>query len=222
MRNFSQRAARLFILSLLPLFLTSCFVIEENYTFNADGSGQMEFIFDMSQLLSFLPEDMDRDSLGMGQMSEAFVEMENSIADMPGISNVNTINDEENLRFGVSYNFKDKESLNEALNTLLTGGAGSSGTVYISQVGNVYGRLATEGGNMMMEALKGEIGDEEEMGFLFSSMKYKVNMKVPKAIRTIYAESEFSQADNNSISFEYGFDKLSENPDLIGTTIVTQ
>lgn len=115
-----------FLLTVFALFgLTGCFELEEKAHFNKDGSGNYQFTIDLAQLGSFINmmEAMDsnkdvEEASPKDEIKKGFEESKSELADIKGISNVTPIEDEENFRFGFSFDFKDINALNAGMNKI--------------------------------------------------------------------------------------------------------
>lgn len=116
-----------YLLTAFVLFgLTGCFELEEKAHFNKDGSGNYQFTIDLAKLGSFInmmeamdqSSDDDEESNPKDEIKKGFEESKSELADIKGISNVTAIEDEENFRFGFSFDFKNINSLNEGMNKI--------------------------------------------------------------------------------------------------------
>ncbi len=134
------------MIALCALFCcTACFDIQENLFLKKDGSGNFSFIIDMSEFKSMMAMfDGVGKSLGgkddtnesrskdrnkekakakeskspTDKLSSAFEKTRRKLLNTPGITNVKSIEDSISLHVGVSFDFKNIASLNEAMNKL--------------------------------------------------------------------------------------------------------
>ncbi|MFA0962638.1 hypothetical protein AB9P05_12625 [Roseivirga sp. BDSF3-8] len=113
-----------YLLSLVALFgFTGCFELEEKAHFNRDGSGTYQFTVDLGRLKSFIDmmdamseESEDAKSSPKEEIKDGFNETNEKLSRIRGISNIKPIEDEENFHFGLSFDFKDIDALNKAMN----------------------------------------------------------------------------------------------------------
>lgn len=124
MLNFRSK---LFILLFSLFVCTGCFDFQENLFLKKDGSGTFTFSIDMSKAKSMLAlfgempksiesNDFEMNTMSTSKISAAFQVIEQNIVPVTGISNLKTINDTLNLKFGVSFDFKNIAALNKAMN----------------------------------------------------------------------------------------------------------
>ena len=224
---FMKHFLRIVLILSLGFIATSCLTFEESYTFNEDGTGSMELALDLTQLTAFVPEGPERDSLFM--MSEIFVEMEDQLAGISGISNINPFTDRENMRIGISYDFNDTESLNEALNTILVAESIDGNHAFFEKKGNSYIRknLPTTQGITLVEGMAQSMmaeagGEAEQMEFLLEAMKYNVNLDFPSRVKVLYteADSEISGDNHSSVSVTTNFNQIIKDRDLLSSSVV--
>ncbi|MBX3101131.1 MAG: hypothetical protein KF690_01325 [Bacteroidetes bacterium] len=108
----------LFIAIALAWGATACIQINEDITLNSDNSGSLSWTMDLKGLLSLM------ESFGgsAGQTGETSAKMDSTFGDMkaklmaiPGVSNVKQVSSEADMLFGVTFDFKDVNTLNAAL-----------------------------------------------------------------------------------------------------------
>jgi hypothetical protein len=104
--------------SLLPV-CTACFEIREEVDIKKDGSGTYALLVDMSQSKAMLELAMamteNKDKLPLGELDSSFVKGTARFQDVPGISQVQPINNRQDFVFGMKFDFKDVAALNLAL-----------------------------------------------------------------------------------------------------------
>jgi len=121
------------LLAVCVLTLSSCFNIIEEVTFHNSGKGSYSMMFDMSGFKSTLqmfqkmvPPDTTSSTTAStptafnNPMSKDTSGLTLALKSVAGISNVLSINDSTNFRFGFAFDFEDVNSLNLALKTLHT------------------------------------------------------------------------------------------------------
>jgi len=100
--------SKLFIFFLIGVISASC-SIDEKFKFNSDLSGHYSFEFDYSAILEF-------DSSGSAnmEMDKGYIEMEEELKGIEGLSNIVVLSDNEIGKVLVSYDFTSIEALNQA------------------------------------------------------------------------------------------------------------
>ena len=106
----------------VALSCSGCLTIEEHYVFKKNGSGNMEFVVDMSALaemmdgLSKMGGTEGSSDEGMGDMDMA--SSADRLREIPGISKVK-LNSKKTFVQRVSFKFRDVTALNKALRILM-------------------------------------------------------------------------------------------------------
>ena len=95
------------IVFFLSIYLCGC-TIDEGYKFNSDLSGNYTFKFDYSALL-----ELDSSGNANEEMEKGYVEMEEELKKIEGISNINISSDNEKGKVIVSYDFANLDALNQ-------------------------------------------------------------------------------------------------------------
>lgn len=102
------------------LLCTGCFDLEEYLFLKKDGSGKFSFVVNMSKMMAMA--QMFEDSTETKKYDESdkvntqFERARRKIVNIPGISNYQEIADSVNYRYGFSFEFRNVQSLNKALN----------------------------------------------------------------------------------------------------------
>jgi len=210
----------------LALGVTSCLTLEETYTFNKDGSGNMEFAMDLSQLAAFVEEGPTMDTLFM--MGQAFEEMLPQLDEVAGLTDVETFEDRENFKIGLRFAFDDEEALNAALNTVLVAESIDDAHGFFTRSGNSLTRttLPSSKGVSLPAALaqsflaEGEGG--EEMDFVLESMQYKMSYTFDKRVKVVYADAqaEVSGEDNEQVTLTTNFKELLGREEYLSASFV--
>ena len=108
-------------LVVITLGASSCFDILEEYEFHADGSGKATVLVDVAKMMDMMEafgSAMDSTGNEAGKsMDEMFTENQTvaQLKAIPGISNVQDLNNRDTKQIGYSYEFKNIEALNQAL-----------------------------------------------------------------------------------------------------------
>ncbi|MFN8239061.1 MAG: hypothetical protein U0T77_12905 [Chitinophagales bacterium] len=126
MRN---RLLKLLILLLSVFGCSACFDLQENLFFKKDGSGTFSFIVSLGDLKSMMSlfenEKSDNNEKNPrtkkssnDKLNNNFESTRKKLLKIDGITNVKTIEDTINNKFGLSFNFKNIDVLNNAMNRL--------------------------------------------------------------------------------------------------------
>lgn len=220
-----QRIWNVFAWLLLAFAVTSCLTVEEHYTFNQDGSGQMELAFDLKQLAMFVEEGPQRDSLFM--MGEVFGEITPQLDEMDGITRIETFEDRENMRLGLRFDFRDVAALNAALNSVLILEGGDE-HMFFTREKDQYQRVGPSAGqgitliDAVAQSFMGEGGDPQEAETVLGMMKYKTLYRFPKRVKLVYAEAEADVTGDEHDRVELGstFSELLKDRDELDAAFV--
>ena len=209
---------RLTLLLLISLSLSSCITIIESYTFHNDGSGQMEYIVDMSEISSLMKMGggLDEQDDLMGQSKE---EWGKKLAGIQGITNTSTVFDEDEYMFTVSFDFSSPDALNKALNDVLQI---KSEEKIFHWNGSMISRKHQP--DTQMELLNEMKGDEqsEMVMSLFQDMKYVCKYQFDKKVKVFYSSPAigFDKSGKKEWVLETNMEQLVENPTALNVGIV--
>ena len=110
------------LLLLLPgLLLSGCFQLIEEINMKADGSGEMVLTLDLSQSMQRVKGYLeagyveDKELPSKSQLQSFFDELEDELAGLPGLSDVNILSNWNSFVFKVRCRFKKVEDLDNAL-----------------------------------------------------------------------------------------------------------
>ena len=164
------------------VLLTGCLTIEENYTFKKDGSGSMEYVVDMSEMMEMMKNfesmagDKDKskkDDDGVGEM-----DLGDEMAQLKKIAGIKKVKVKKEKDGGVqrlSFRFADIDALNQALNKLMPDSTGERSNFFRWE-GNTLvrtnNRHALEMGDDMAED-EASADSTMDAGAILKSMKYK-------------------------------------------------
>jgi hypothetical protein len=105
---------------LILLSLSSCFELREEIDIKPNGTGTYTMIVDMSKsktlLDMFMKMNENGDKVSMAEIDSTFLKGSDDLNKIEGITNAQTINDKTNYVFGIKFDFKDVDALNDALN----------------------------------------------------------------------------------------------------------
>ena len=128
--SFVLKKANTYLLKVIPFFLllllTSCFELQEEVAIQKDGSGHYKMILDFSAHKEMIQELLNTADTskskpfgkeGLDKLTKTWTEGAVKLNKINGITNAFEIADEQNFRYGFSFDFSDIEALNLALAT---------------------------------------------------------------------------------------------------------
>ena len=114
-----KRIPILLVIATLMFGLTSCFEIREKIELNKNGSGTYSLIIDLSEMKSMIeamnPDGDVTEGSPFNEMEEDFVVTRDLLSEIDGISNVNFYAENEGFKVVTSFDFKEMEALNQAI-----------------------------------------------------------------------------------------------------------
>lgn len=180
-------------------FLASC-TIKENYLFNSDLSGHYSFQFDYSALLEF-----DTSGSANAEMEKGYLEMENELKKIEGISNIIILSDGDKGKVIVSYDFANLEALNQT-NFDQESGKYSK---FFSKEGNKF-FFTTDFSEEMKNYTDPDMSLEELKENIQTMLEYTIHFQFENKIKVINT-SNIEQVDDYSLSYTLNEQGLS-NP----------
>ncbi|MEZ4980010.1 MAG: hypothetical protein R2769_00160 [Saprospiraceae bacterium] len=200
----------IFLVLFSATMLTSCFEIIEEVTYHKDGSGELKYVFDMGGLKPMLEMAAAMDTTGqmnmdtLGMISKEFV---NKVEGLKGITNIAEISDADNLKFGVSFNFDDPESLNTAVNQLMESpGLMSGETTTFEGSKKKFTRLASKNLTGIFDEILGETGAGEngEMAMMFlKDVSYTTIYHFDKKVKKMSNDKAVLSDDKKTVTMKY-------------------
>ena len=173
--------------------LTACITIEEDYDFNADGSGKMSLKMDITQLLAMMDllndsedeeeetEEEEENTNFRVEMYTLFSEQLKQIESISGVKDTKLWMNADSSVFSLSYSFDNLKTLNRAYQVLMTGGEDAASNEFVASKKN-FKRV----GDKASIPGQGEISEEEKemVSLLLSdSFKYSISYAFPTAIK---------------------------------------
>lgn len=207
-----------FILS--AIFLSGCITIHEDYKFNKNGSGTMEYTIDMSKLLSMMQSFSESENSEDLQIDQSFIEATEELKSIKGISNVSLTGNNSEYIYGIKYDFTDIDVLNEAMSSILK--QESHYSKYISIDGKKITRHSVISDEFSFDKLKGkEEGeiDKETMQGIFEQMKYFITMNFQRPVKSVTTMADYN-IKGKTIFLETNFAKILENKKNLETQII--
>jgi hypothetical protein len=200
----------------LSIFIfTSCFEIKEILNLRKDGTGTYEFIVDMSQsaaMLSML-DNLSTDSVSeeddspFGEVDKSFDDTKERLEAIEGIINVKSIKNEEDLLFGISFEFLTIYALNKALNRINADKdeqmSKEKEKIYFSMSKRTFQRYNTE--NFTEDLFQGAgLGEASvTVGMFFNDFSYSTKYTMPKKIKSMTNPDAELSKDKRTASVTY-------------------
>jgi len=219
-----MRKLLLFSFSASLLLLTSCITIFEKYKINADGSGTLEYIIDMSEMYEMMAAFSDStEEMDMSSFDESMQGALPGLNAINGISNIELTGTPSKFISGVKFDFNNSDALNKAMAVLFMNEENTSDDAkYVEIKGKNFTRFGLTSKDFNKEALLGaEEMDEETMKTMLESLKYKVSVEFEKPVKKVTSIAVFIQ-EKNSVSIETNFSEIFDNADYLKTVIKTK
>jgi len=191
-----KHVKRLLILALSVGLLSSCFEIEEQITFNNNGSGSYSFVLDMAEMkvmFEAMGSSVDEleESPGQSFVNDFNKDQRPLIEGVPGISNIQAINDEEAYKFGYSFDFTNVQALNGGLNVAFANDDSPKRNEVYAEAGKGY--FARRDPQNIKQELFAALGEQNEemkaMGMdpadIFGQVNYHLIYNFPKAVKSV-------------------------------------
>jgi len=214
----------LFSFSASLLLLTSCITIFEKYKINADGSGTLEYIIDMSEMYEMMAAFSDStEEMDMSGFDESMRETLPGLKNLSGISNIELTGNPTKFIAGVKFDFNNSDALNKAMAILFMNEEKSEDkTKYVEIKGKNFTRFGLTSKEFNKEALLGsEELDQETMKTLLESMKYKISVEFEKPVKKVTSMAVLTQ-EKNSVLLETNLSEIFNNSDYLKTIIKTK
>jgi hypothetical protein len=205
-------------------FLSGCITIIEKYTINADGSGTMEYVIDMSEMYEMMASFSDS-----AQEPES-IELDKSLRDalpvlntIDGISKVELTGDVSRYIAGIKFDFKNVQALNKALGVILEGEANTgTETQYVSLKGKTFTRFSLTSKDFNKEELlSSQELDEETTKMMLESMKYQISITLEKPVKKVTTLAHYTMEDN-TVLIDSDFSQIFDNTEVLKTVIKTK
>lgn len=221
------------------LFFSSCINIEENFHFNRDGSGSMWIKMDIGDMMAMMGGFMegldeeggeDTEDLNMDELFDNKATLDRLSA-IPGVSNVKSLNDQEEGIIGYSYDFSNISALNSSM-TIVNEEVGS-----LTETGDSESskrNFVWEGKKFTVDFPKIDLGETEEegdeeldasmeemmMGFM-KEYTYKTTYSFEQPIKKAKNKEMVLSSDKKSVTIEKSMADLmdKENPVELGGLI---
>jgi len=206
------------------LFLSGCITIFEKYTIHSDGSGTMEYIIDMSEMLdmmsAFSDSSQEMESPGIDETMRAALP---GLEEIQGITNVELTGDNARYIAGVKFDFTDAKALNKAMAVLLTtDGSNSTDVKYVDIKGKNFTRYSRTSEEFNKETLLGsEELDAETMNMVLESMKYNITVNFDKPVKKVTSKANVTK-DEKSVTLETNFSEIFDKEDYLQMIIKTK
>lgn len=209
------------LLLIFCLGLSSCLTITETYYFKKDGSGQMQFSVDFSEMQALL-DYADRESEKGGMEDLSFVEVVKQLKQIDGIYEVKLLDDPESYRWGVAYEFEHTVALNKALHLLLIKDQKAVFHPFVEYNGQQFKS------NHLMNKLviRDKLAEDERLAplaeQLMKQMEYKIHYEFERPIKVVYAtqDVELVGAKAKTLDLSTSFWELEANQQILDATLI--
>ncbi len=203
------------MLLMSSMLFTGCFEMIEEINHNTkSGSGTYKFVTDMSGMKMMIEMAAAMDTTGqmnMDTLDMVSKEFVNKVDGLSGISNIKEINDKENLKFGVEFNYKSLAALNVAAGQLFENGEISSGggEVFFKGKKKRFERLDAKGFGALMDQMMGGMGGGEdaegmEMAKMFlKDVSYTMIYTFDKKVKKMSNSQATLSADKKTVTHKY-------------------
>jgi hypothetical protein len=216
-----MKRLRFIIPAAFMVLFSGCITIFEKYSFNKDGSGTMEYLVDMSELYSMMQAFSDSASNEEMNLDQSFADMKPSLEAVEGISNVMLTGDTDNYIFGIKYQFRNVEALNEALGLLMNAEGGNS-EKFVDYTKKTFTRYHKTSDEFSPEALLGEDNegmDESMVEGMLEGMKYKIFVTMPGKVKSVSTNAEYVTEGSNEVRVEANFSQMVKDTELLKMVI---
>mgnify|MGYP006995595056 FL=1 len=136
---------------------------------------------------------------------------------MEGVTNLITLQEQKEGLVGFLFDFKDTESLNEAMSGVL-GGEGSNKKNAPKSYLQKKNKLILDFDNQDLGKMKKSIGDESMM-MLIGSFDYEFTVNLPFTIKSIDNKIYTVSADRKSISATVNLEDYISGNESLSTTV---
>ena len=205
----------------LMVFFSACLTVEENYTFNNDGSGVLEFVVDLSEMASLI--EREKQQSGEDVMADmSFEEGALMISSIEGIQFVRLLEEEEDYRVGMEVGFAHIQALNQALTLIFSGDSTEEASEFFTWEGNVL-KLDHRRGNFYLGSQFLEDDELEQTAeSILSRMKYKLSFEFPRPLKGVYSVVDIQKKGKRlrKIGLEAGFDELIKHHELLNVEMI--
>lgn len=187
----------------LVLFFSICLgacSISEDYTFNPDFSGHYSFNFDYSAILQF-----DSSGTANDEMEKGYLEMEEELKKIEGITNILIVSNGEKGKVLVSYDFANLEALNQTNYDAETG----KYSKYFSKEGKKF-EFTADFSEELKEYTDPNMSVEELKENIQTMLEYTINFTFEDKIKVIDARN-IEQKDDYSLSYTLNEQGLSSS-----------
>lgn len=209
-RLLKQTAA----LALILFTASSCLDIQESVYLRDDGSGKFALTVDLEEMESLLKvlEKMGSDENTqqdvMKEVDINFSDLKEKLAGQPGISQVRTINENNNRLLGIAFDFKDVTALNSALKEINDSKELQKQEYFSYQDGKLY-RMNTLG---IKEQVQREIDAEVDIAIdgimltsLLKDMRYTTKYTFEKPVKETSNPGSKITNEGRTVSLTYFF-----------------
>ncbi|MCB8999161.1 MAG: hypothetical protein H6540_03705 [Bacteroidales bacterium] len=219
-----MKKINLALFSLALIFLSGCITIIEKYTINADGSGSMEYLIDMSELYGMMSAMSDSSNeVNTDDLDKTMREALPGLQEISGISNIRLSGDITKYIAGIRFDFANGIALNKAMAVLLEGeSTASENFSYVDIKRKTFTRYSLTSEDLNKEAILGnEDVDPETLKMILESMKYKIIVDFDKKVKKVSTLADYT-IEKDTVRIETNFSEIFDNPETLKTVIKTR
>lgn len=187
---YMRTSLRLAISLVIAVIFYSC-TVQEDFHFNKDLSGHYSFKFDYSAILEF-----DTSGTANREMDKGYIEMEDELKKIEGISNIIILSDKERGTVLVSYDFANIEALNQANY--------NKETDRYDKLFSVDGKkvaFRSDFANQLQEYEDEDMNSDDLLSSVESMLDYKMTFTFENKIKVL-KQNNFEQHDDYSLTFK--------------------
>lgn len=198
------------LLALVFLF-SSCLELKEEVYFKNNESGTFKFTINLSAIKDMV--DMISQFSGESKeemtddVNDGFKDAETELKSIAGISNIKSINDQENLVFGISYDFKNMAALNKAMHKTFQNDE-LKNPIFFTYSKNKIERLDPLN---IQKRIDEEVSEEDiqipglDPTAFFSRMKYTAEYSFEKKVSKASNDLSKLSLDQKKVTLDYYF-----------------
>lgn len=210
---------RLFLFIFAVILLSGCITVYEKYTFNADGSGTMEYMIDMNEFfltMQSFSEHQPNESL---RIDQSFEDAALTLKKVAGISNIQITGNSENFIFGIKFDFSNVAALNQAMSYILQ--KKTAQKEFLSFKRKNITRHGVISDEFSKDRFFGEDEKELDAGMIkdvFGQIKYNIDMTFHRPVKSVNTKADFT-IDKNKLSLKTDFGRLMDDNTILETKV---
>lgn len=203
--------------TIVVFVLSGCLTIKESYSFKKNGSGTMSYQLVFDQIDATFREAQEE----LIPSHWSFDSLARVLQNIPGISDIRLNGDPSQSEFGLEYKFENITSLNHALSRMLLEDT-TEVFQYFKREHGVWVRKHKADRMSFSDGFVSRSRDERQVAAMLQKLNYEITMEFKKPVFVAYSgvEARIGGRKNREIRFKATLADLSENPDLLSSTIL--